>query len=99
MDETKDVTEAVEPESPETEPAPCSSHCYLRFDWDQPGDIGEMLCNHCCLGNVMPVSEDQPYSDRHWQCEKCDSTFASWIYPLSLGQRCELWNRHISDKA
>lgn len=71
--------------------------CYLPFDWIKPSDIQEMICNHCCLSNVVLVGEDQPYSDQHWQCEKCDSTFANWIYPLSLGQRCELWNRHICE--
>jgi len=39
VDATKDVTEAVEPESPETESAPCSSHCYAYCESNGTIDI------------------------------------------------------------
>ena len=66
--------------------------CRLCVDWGEPSDIQEMICTHCCLSNVVLIGENHPYHERHWQCENCDSTFADWIYPLNLGQRCESRN-------
>lgn len=51
----------------------------------------EYTCTWCKNGQVeetlVRVRWDQPYPhntihhDTHWQCENCDSTYPSWVYP------------------
>jgi hypothetical protein len=34
-----------------------------------------MRCLHCKEGTLVAVKADPPWTDDHWQCNKCDSTY------------------------
>ena len=44
----------------------------------------EYTCVYCKNGQVEEIVEDQPYNDTHWQCENCDSTYPSQVYPKDV---------------
>jgi len=53
-------------------------------------DRPEFLCTHCSGHEVERVSEYFPWSEAHWACPNCHSTYAIWIYPkLNFFNRLE----------
>ena len=55
-------------------------------DWDQSAMqvIGHKLnleCRFCHKGIVEKSSANEPWSDEHWACPECDSTYNISEYP------------------
>ena len=46
-------------------------------------DRSDMLCTHCKEDIVELVQEYFPWSERHWSCPKCFSTYTLWVYPMT----------------
>lgn len=48
-------------------------------------------CAHCHVGTLVEIKGHEPHTVDHWQCDKCDSTYAELPKPpsptLSLEQR------------
>jgi hypothetical protein len=42
--------------------------------------IGDKTCTHCMVEDVVYIGGDN-YSDEHWQCVGCCSTYPFWLYP------------------
>ena len=45
----------------------------------------DLLCRHCLEKNVERVKGRLPFTEDHWQCTGCDSTYVIYDYPKEGG--------------
>ena len=67
--------------NPEKTPNDC-----LPFGRAKLSNINTSACKYCGIGNVVVASSDLPYSERHWICESCESTYQICEYPFDIGK-------------
>lgn len=46
----------------------------------------EILCPHCKNQNLVTVPANEPWSDQHYQCPDCDSTYNLWDFDFTVAE-------------